>query len=313
MEVTPTSPHTQSVEVNHCGDSRDVSQSWGFRILIQLLLKTLMMTKFSSSRIVQCQTLNARDAVYQTHDILATIISLIEQGNMVKISSKHDSKSTRKSCRSMGSKKLLGERRLPVFLVAWRSHRRSVLLSPSIPRTALTHPSQPPPLNFTQRLGTRHESHRSYSTRNRQRLEQIPSGIVHKEHTFHRNDAAKEQGMRNGRSLHCLAQVIDVGSQRPPDDEEHGKTGQYCAEEEERDNFRWRTWVGPELVVNFGQSTVAEWFLDGRRWDVRVVSDLEIEGVGFVRGGCTEGGDGEVCLEWGGGDEELGGNIIVCL
>lgn len=65
--------------------------------------------------------------------------------------------------------------------------------------------------------------------------------------------------------------------------------------------------------MDFGQGAVAEGFPDCWRWDVGIMGDLEVKGLRFVGSRGTKGGNCKIGFKRGGRDEELSGNVVMCL
>lgn len=71
-------------------------------------------------------------------------------------------------------------------------------------------------LNFSQGLAATQECNGAYQTSRRQDLEESPGRVVQEEDELHCNYAAKEQGVRDGCSIHGFREVVEIGAQEQP-------------------------------------------------------------------------------------------------
>lgn len=156
-------------------------------------------------------------------------------------------------------------------------------------------------------------SHNTDGGGGRERLEEVPGGIVQEEDALQRNDGSKEEAMRHGSGAESLGGVGDVGTQHGPGAEEDGQGCNDGGGEDEGDNLGRVARVVLEDVVDLCLLAVANGRVGEGEGHVGVALDVEVEDLRLVGGGGAEGTDDERGLDRGGAGEELDGEVLVRL
>lgn len=168
-------------------------------------------------------------------------------------------------------------------------------------------------LDFTKSLAAAQESDGADQTSRRQDLEESPGRVVEEEDKLHGNDAAKEQSVRDGSSVHCLGDVAEVCAEEQPCANKSGQTSQDGESEDCGENGWRRLGVAAEDVVDLGQLAITERRLGGAQGHIGVAGNGQVEGVSVVCIGGAERGDQKLGLDRVGCGQELEGKVLLRL
>lgn len=137
-------------------------------------------------------------------------------------------------------------------------------------------------LDFRQGAATTQESHNTDRTHRGQSLEKIPAGVVEEENALERNDGTKEERVGRGGSAQSLGQVVYVGTESDPSDEQDGQRSSNRGSKHERDHLGRVARVLLEDVVNLVLFAVADRRLGDGEGNVGVALDFDVENVSLV-------------------------------
>lgn len=119
--------------------------------------------------------------------------------------------------------------------------------------------------------------------------------------------------MRNRSCTKSLAEVTDVGTQCRPQTKQNGKHCRDCCSENNSYHLGRRLGILTEDVVDLRFSRIAEWCLRNRERYIGITSYSEIKDLLLVRRGRSECSNDNRGGNWLRGDEELVGQILLCL
>jgi hypothetical protein len=176
-----------------------------------------------------------------------------------------------------------------------------------------SHPRKPPLLHLRQRFRPTHKRNSRHRSRDWQGLEQIPAGVIQEEHSLHGQNAPEEQRMADWCRAQGLAQMVDIGAQCKPADEERRHTCHHGSEKDKGYYLGRRAGIGAEDVVDLREGPVTQGFLCLRAWNTGAEDNAKVESWGFVRRGGAEVGDYDRGFQRRRDGKERGGNVVVIL
>lgn len=151
-----------------------------------------------------------------------------------------------------------------------------------------TETSQTTLLDLGERPAAAQKCDKAHDSRGWQCLEEVPASVVQEKDTLHCQNGAKEQGMRHRRIAQSLAQVAGVCTECCPSTEQDGKCGSDRGSKHNGYDFRRRSRIRAEDVVNLRLSSVSQRGLGDRERDIGIASDLQVEHFALVGRGGTE-------------------------